>query len=551
MRAELGLARDRRSSPRYDVLERQLIYVDLRCDNGGIVLNCGEGGIAIQAVAPPPQRPGHELLVFLPDGPQPVVATGDIVWVNDSHQVGIRFTAMPDMARARLAEWFEQTARTHLAAADFTATLHGPPAPQELSTTQEVPPQPKSPLASLLHADPLAEHSIPPQDANQVPSVDDPEPWGGAFTALHERPQGVVVRCRNCGHRNREENRFCGMCGNALAPGRAADPKSVVEKVAINLERAASEVPRDVASEPAHSRHQPSDPEPAAPVVEPARRSDKWWVNEEEENETTIAGPSFLGLSSTGSGEAGGYSYLLEEEEPSHTGVWVLLIVLLAVGGVLYAKWQPIRDYVLTTSDAPSQPTITTENKQNKAADQNKPPDQKEGLPEGDGKSAAGKTDAKSDAAGAAPGRGDKAGSRQQAAKSQHKASANDADEERASAANEERPAKKAAAPQANPGSELVTSGEKYLYGRGAPWSCTQAVIYFSAAAAKQNPQAFSHLGALYATGECVPMDRAVAYAWFRRAYAKEPNNHYFEQNLTMLWREMTPEERQRATGRQ
>lgn len=504
MRAELGLARDRRSSPRYDVLERQLIYVDLRCDNGGIVLNCGEGGIAVQAVAPPPQRPGHELLVFLPDGPQPVVATGDIVWVNDSHQVGIRFTAMPDMARARLAEWFEQTARTHLAAADFTATLHGPPAPQELSTTQEAPPQPKRPLASPLHADPLAEHSIPPQDANQVPAVDDPEPWWAAFTALHEGPQRMVVRCRNCGHRNPEENRFCGMCGNSLAPQQAAEPEYVVEKVPSSVEWEASEAQRQTAVEPEQVETR-AEPAPLEPVAPASPRNDKWWV---DESSTTVGGPSFLGLSSADSSE-GGYSYLFqEEEERAPKGLWVFLIVLLAVGGVLYAKWQPIRDYVL-------------------------------------------KTDAKSDAAGAAPGRGGNAGSRQQAAKSQlsDKASANDADEESASAANEERPAKKAAAPQANPGSELVTSGEKYLYGRGAPRSCNQAAIYFNAAAAKQNPQAFSHLGALYATGECVPRDRAVAYAWFRRAYAKEPNNHYFEQNLTMLWREMTPEERQRATG--
>jgi TPR repeat protein len=108
-----------------------------------------------------------------------------------------------------------------------------------------------------------------------------------------------------------------------------------------------------------------------------------------------------------------------------------------------------------------------------------------------------------------------------------------------------------APAPQGNAGGELVSSGERYLYARGVARNCDQAVIYFNAAAAQQNLQAFSHLGAMYATGECVPMDRAVAYSWFRRAYAKEPGNRYFEQNLTMLWRQMTPAERQRATGRQ
>ena len=47
--------------------------------------------------------------------------------------------------------------------------------------------------------------------------------------------------CRNCGHQNPEQNGFCGMCGNALAPVKAAERKSVVEKVAINPERAAPE----------------------------------------------------------------------------------------------------------------------------------------------------------------------------------------------------------------------------------------------------------------------------------------------------------------------
>jgi hypothetical protein len=318
--------------------------------------------------------------------------------------------------------------------------------------------------------------------------------------------------------------------------------------------------------------------------VEPARRSDKWWV---DESETTVGGPSFLGLNSSGSGENGGYSYLFEEEERSHAGLWVFLVVLLALGGVLYAKWQPIRNYVLTvaishsrpqtppaqdpksdsgavpgstaptttlaSSDAPSQaPPITTE-KEN-SVDQNKAQTaQKEGLPEQDtNKAAAGapKPDDSSKTKAAAPA--EEPASKPPVAKSRgakSEAAAGDEDNDNASAADEEKPSKNARTPQANPGNELVTSGEKYLYGRGVARNCDQAVSYFNAAASKQNPQAFSHLGALYATGECVPMDRAVAYAWFRRAYSKEPSNHYFEQNLTMLWREMTPDERQRATG--
>jgi hypothetical protein len=391
------------------------------------------------------------------------------------------------------------------------------------------------------------------------------------------------VFCRNCGYQNPEQNGFCGMCGNKLAPERAADPKYVVEKVPITLERAAPEAPRDAARavDPVDTPREPEQPEPAAPVAEPARRSDKWWVDEEQ-NETTTGGLSILGLSSTG--EAGRYSYLLEEEQPSHTGVWVFLVVLLVLGGVLYAKWQPIRDYVLTTalshsrpqqlaqdtkneqpstsatsapattlagSDAASQPAITTESK----PEQNQAAQPRQELPHADQPSStAGKPDdsPKPTAARASLERAAEPASKPSGAKSpaaKNKAGGH----ESANPAGAEKPAaaQVAPAPQANAGGELVSSGERYLYARGVARNCDQAVIYFNAAAAMQNPQAFSHLGALYATGECVPMDRAVAYAWFRRAYAREPGNRYFEQNLTMLWREMTPAERQRATGRQ
>ncbi|HEX9121217.1 MAG TPA: hypothetical protein VF840_11830 [Terriglobales bacterium] len=366
----------------------------------------------------------------------------------------------------------------------------------------------------------------------------------------------------------------------------AADPKSVVEKFPLTWERAVPEEPLDVARavDEADTPHEPPQPEPAAPEAEPARRSDKWWVDEEQ-SEPTSGGLSILGLSGTDSGEGGRYSYLLEEEQPSHTRLWVFLVVVLVLGGVLYAKWQPIRDYVLTPapshsrpqqapaqdtkneqastsatsapattpagSDAASPPAIATESK----PEQNQAAQPEQGLPQADQQSStAVKPDdsPKLTAADASSERGAEPASKKPGAKPTA-AHNKGAGRESANVTDPKKPAaaQVAPAPQGNAGAELVTSGERYLYARGVARNCGQAVIYFNAAAAQQNPQAFSHLGAMYATGECVPMDRAVAYAWFRRAYAREPGNRYFEQNLTMLWREMTPAERQRATGRQ
>jgi len=73
---------------------------------------------------------------------------------------------------------------------------------------------------------------------------------------------------------------------------------------------------------------------------------------------------------------------------------------------------------------------------------------------------------------------------------------------------------------------------------------CNQAMVYFRAGAEQQNARALSRLGALYATGTCVPMDRVMAYNWFSRALAHDSKNPLLEDNLNMLWRDMSSSER-------
>lgn len=414
------------------------------------------------------------------------------------------------------------------------------------------------------------------------------------------------MRCHQCGHENPERNRFCGMCGNSLVAG---EPQPVGKEA--GYEDALAALPWEEQTEEAPPPEHPAphrvetrkqaEPVAAAPA-EKAPRNGKWWV---DENESTVGGPSFLGLSSTDTGGGGGYSYLFQDEpERSHTARWVLLALLVVLGALVYVKWQPIRDYVLTTAishswikpaqaqqaqqgqqasnqqgevppssaptttlattDPQAPPTIVTE-KENAGQDAGKQqaaagtpeqpgaagqPEKKQDTPataKESASSAADKTAKPEEEKAAATAKNEK--SDKTSAQGRSAKSSPQEKEQAASEEAEEAPRETARRePVVNEGAELVSRGEKYLYGRGVTRNCDQAVTYFQAAAAKQNPQAFSHLGALYATGECVPMDRAVAYAWFRRAYAREPSNHYFEQNLTMLWREMTPGERQRAT---
>lgn len=94
----------------------------------------------------------------------------------------------------------------------------------------------------------------------------------------------------------------------------------------------------------------------------------------------------------------------------------------------------------------------------------------------------------------------------------------------------------------------LVSEGEKYLYGNGVPQNCERSQRDLLTAAKQENARAYTLLGAMYATGHCVTRDLPTAYRWFARALHQDPGNARLQQNLEVIWRQMTPEERQAAT---
>ncbi len=402
------------------------------------------------------------------------------------------------------------------------------------------------------------------------------------------------MRC-TCGHVNPDENRYCGMCGAPLLI-KPAEHTYVASE------------------EPLRGPMQRAEREPQAipPAIAEATRFSEYparnnWngrqaeIDDQDEqplprngSETTVSGPSFLGLSGNEGGtSSSGYSYLFQDEpEKSHTGLYILLALLVIGGAVLYWKWQPIRDYVVSTAIAHSQKPKPAQEQAAAASGEEAGhtpappvdvaptplrPEPKAG-PTADTNAAEKKADAAS--AGTTPS--DKASTGKKAAATEEPAAAAETTPSQPAkktgkaargASSEAAPAvsrsddtdatssrknaraagskPEPARPQAVPGSELVQAGERFLYGRGVPRNCNQAVTYFRAAAGQKNPQAYSQLGALYATGECVPMDRAQAYSWFSRALAAQRNsNPYIERNLTMLWRDMTPQERQRVAGK-
>lgn len=103
-------------------------------------------------------------------------------------------------------------------------------------------------------------------------------------------------------------------------------------------------------------------------------------------------------------------------------------------------------------------------------------------------------------------------------------------------------------APADDSGETLFRRGERLLYGRGGEQDCTNAMKYLKLASDKQNAKARSAIGTMYATGHCVSRDLPSAYHWFALALRADPNNSVVEKNLSAVWNQMTPPERQLAT---
>lgn len=94
---------------------------------------------------------------------------------------------------------------------------------------------------------------------------------------------------------------------------------------------------------------------------------------------------------------------------------------------------------------------------------------------------------------------------------------------------------------------ETARLAEKYLYGNGVPQDCNRAVGLLRPVADSSNPKAQTLLGAMYATGHCVPRDLPSSYRWFALALRQQPKNIWLEKNLESVWNQMNSSEKQLA----
>jgi hypothetical protein len=346
----------------------------------------------------------------------------------------------------------------------------------------------------------------------------------------------MYVRCTHCGYDNSPEYRFCGMCGGSLAhPLTETRPPA-----------------RDVAPPPPA----PIPVKVSAPVPTPVSAS----VPSDGDR---VHGPSFLGLSEESRVE---FNYLYEDEPArSHAGVIAVLLFLIAAGGGLGWQWRhngfPFQRMSAASGSgqpAPPSPAPDASRSQEQQTDKTA---EKSMTGVGDVPAAAADQKTQTDSSGEAPaipaqeGQSTGASPNPVATETNPIAKATPPPSvplkshggKQASA--HPRPARVEPAVLAtSPDSDLELAGERYLYGSGLPKNCVRAESNLRTAATHGNPKAETVLGTMYATGHCVGRDLPTAYRWFARALHEEPQNSRISADLQVLWRQMTPQEKQLAT---
>jgi TonB family protein len=95
---------DRRRCVRHQV--KSLAYLDIGADNGGIVLNISESGLAVHAVSVLPPDPTVDLRLQLHKSCKRLETRAKVAWLSDTKkEAGVEFIELPEEVRLEIKEW--------------------------------------------------------------------------------------------------------------------------------------------------------------------------------------------------------------------------------------------------------------------------------------------------------------------------------------------------------------------------------------------------------------------------------------------------------------
>lgn len=331
------------------------------------------------------------------------------------------------------------------------------------------------------------------------------------------------LTCPSCRHVNDPGYKFCGMCGTRV-DRRSHDRRDVAEEeragAIANVRLPTPDIARD---KRAQSRPAPAAAPATAEV--PAFRASEGIFRDDSPRPASIGGPSFLGLSDDSQSQG---EYLLEDERSSGRVLrkLVLLAILAAIAGLVFVQWRSSSGF-FASAKLPAPPRIATPpppppQADHQAARQASPPD-----------SSTPDDSAKQTSSGRPVAASDEEDHAQTQREGHGKAGGKTGEAGRA--------------PDLSP-SPLLLRAQDYLLGReGVKQNCEQGLVYLRAATKANEPAAAMQMGALYASGHCVARDRVMAYRWFNSAHELEPDNQEIRSDLEQLWGQMTAPERRQA----
>jgi TonB family protein len=135
-----------------------LAYVDLGENNGGIILNIGEGGLAATSAAPLDTDGLARMRFQMPGSSDRLEASGEIAWIGESkRQAGLRFVDLSEDARNRIRNWIsleESSNQSQRETAKVSVEKEQPSGPPPTRTV-------KSAIAEFAEPDAVAHDEVP------------------------------------------------------------------------------------------------------------------------------------------------------------------------------------------------------------------------------------------------------------------------------------------------------------------------------------------------------------------------------------------------------
>ena len=111
-------------------MDRRLVTVNLDDRDAGLMVDIGESGLAVQALARIKQGATTALLFELPDTATRIEATGTVAWVDgETGRAGIHFESLGEASAASLKEWLGASAAASQSLARATAAAAAEPQP--------------------------------------------------------------------------------------------------------------------------------------------------------------------------------------------------------------------------------------------------------------------------------------------------------------------------------------------------------------------------------------------------------------------------------------